>query len=190
MPRSSNTDMQNNMDDASYDVRSRAMPQRDDRLRDQEGRFTSGRQTRGRNEDDDTGNRSGRGRGWFGDPQGHAEAGSHSHDYTRGARSRDDHDDDDRAGRRDAQGRFADDEADFGAWHAYGHNRGWHGYQRRGGQSRSRDEEGRFTSGRGSGYADNRGGGRDFSRDYEDDNRNTGSRPRDDEGHFTGGNRH
>ncbi len=37
-------------------------------------------------------------------------------------------------GNRD-QSNQGHDEADFGAWHAYGHSRGYHGYQRRDGQS-------------------------------------------------------
>jgi hemerythrin superfamily protein len=46
-----------------------------DRPRDEEGRFTS---SRSRSRDDDDDRRSGRGHGgWFGDPEGHAEAARH-----------------------------------------------------------------------------------------------------------------
>jgi len=52
--------------DDDYDDR------RNDRQRDEEGRFTS---SRSRSRDDDDDRRTGRGHGgWFGDPQGHAEA--------------------------------------------------------------------------------------------------------------------
>ena len=48
---------------------------RNDRPRDEEGRFTS---SRSRSRDDDDDRRSGRGHGgWFGDPEGHAEAARH-----------------------------------------------------------------------------------------------------------------
>jgi hypothetical protein len=176
MPRTTNNDRQNDMDDDWIASPGRASPERDD-----EGRFAGSggsRRTRSRSDEDDI--NAGRGRGWFGDPEGHAQAGSHSHDYTRGSS---------RVGNNDQ----ADDEADFGAWHAYGHNRGWHGYQRRGNQGtgaqgntyRSRDDEGRFASS---------GGGRDYARDYEDDNRGSGAggrnRQRDDEGRFASNNRH
>ena len=203
MPRTPNNDRQNDLDDDQ--VTSRGGNR--NTSRDDDGRFASGgtRQTRARNDDDDAG--SGRGRGWFGDSEGHAEAGSHSHDHSRGqnyasgpSRSQD-YEDDDRGDnrssgrRRNAEGQFAgnrgqdDDrsreEAEYGAWHAYGHNRGWHGYQRRGNSQanandRNRDEDGRFTaSGR--------------NADYDDDYRNAGSRGnnrnRDEDGRFTG-NRH
>ena len=219
MPRTPNNDSPNDMDNTNSSddvtaVRSARAAQdrdnrmRDDRLREEEGRFAGNRQTRSR--DDDTG--GGRGRGWFGDPQGHAQAGSRSHDNTRGASRNQAYDnDDDRYGRRDAEGRFAggrnqsDDEADFGAWHAYGHNRGWHGYQRRDNADMSpntnqdRNDQNRSASGRGVDYDDVRsyaGRGQDYSRstrgrDYEeddDDRRMTSqgdSRPRDQEGRFT-----
>jgi hemerythrin superfamily protein len=55
--------------DDDYDDR------RYDRPRDEEGRFTS---SRSRSRDDDDDRRSGRGHGgWFGDPEGHAEAARH-----------------------------------------------------------------------------------------------------------------
>ena len=48
---------------------------RNDRPRDEEGRFTN---SRSRSRDDDDDRRSGRGHGgWFGDPEGHAEAARH-----------------------------------------------------------------------------------------------------------------
>ena len=186
--------------------------------RNEEGRFTSpsqGAQARNRDEDDDTRSSrgqstGGQGRGWFGDSEGHAEAGSHSHDNTR-SRS---YDDDDRRGGnryRDEEGQFAGssrggssddhDEADFGAWHAYGHARGYHGYQRRGNQASGNrgpsSAEGRGWFGDSEGHAEagshshdnTRGTSR--SRSYDDsDDRRGGNRQRDDEGRFAGNNRH
>ncbi len=206
MPRLSNNERQNDLpnDMETDQVASRAASERDDRSRDEEGRFAGGRQTRSRDDDDDMTAGSGRGRGWFGDPQRHAQAGSHSHDNTRaGMRSRA-YDEDDRSSGRH---RTDDEEAEFGAWHAYGHNRGWHGYQRNAGGDlgpRSRDAEGRFTSGRGADYDDGRNyAGRsqdDYhgsrARDYDEDNDyrraapRGGNRPRDEEGRFTSHNRH
>ena len=192
--------------------------------RDDDGRFTSddqSAQARGRN--DDTRSSSSQGRGWHGDSEGHAEAGSHSHDSSRGtSQSRSNDDDDRRTGNRvndrdrDDDGRFAsasrggttrDDEADYGAWHAYGHARGYHGYQRRG-SSQASDNRGQSSGeGRGryadsdrnanagsQGYDNNRGTTQ--SRPYDDDyndrqsgGNNGGNRQRDNEGRFTG-NRH
>jgi len=221
MPRPSNNERQNDMpsDMENDQITSRAASERDernrdDRVRDEEGRFAGGRQTRSRAADDDTHAGSGRGRGWFGDPQGHAQAGSRSHDNTRaGTRTRGYDDEDRYAGRRHAgEGQFTgsrhadDEEAEFGAWHAYGHNRGWHGYQRNASadpSQRNRDSEGRFSSGRGADYDDVRNfAGRDQddyrnarTRDYdEEDYRRAaprgGNRPRDEEGRFASQNRH
>lgn len=98
-----------------------------DRNRDDEGRFTSGGNgsrggysSRGRDDDDD---RGGRGRGWYGDSAGHAEAAREgwedrgsSRSASRGgnsSRSRDD-DDDSRRGSRSGSG--------HGGW--YGDSRG------------------------------------------------------------------
>jgi len=254
MPRSSNTNRQDDMQD---DIRNeedddhmssrgnvRAASRREDPERDEGGRFASGnpgrrarasddqvRDERFREDDDAYGQsrasgRSGQGRGWFGDPEGHAQAGSHSHDNTRTmSRSRSGYDENDRSGRdRNAQGQFtgrsqADDDAEYGAWHAYGHNRGWHAYQQRGNRLRDdrlRDEEGRFTSsGRGSAYDDDyrgnvRAGSRmrddrlrddegrfvsasrssDYDDDYRGGNRMRDDRLRDEEGRFTSSNRH
>ena len=191
--------------------------------RDEEGRFTSddqGAQTRNRDDDADD-NRSsraagGQGRGWYGDSEGHAEAGSHSHDNSRGAsRSPSYSDDNDRRGGnrgRDEEGRFArsshasahDAEADYGDWHAYGHARGYHGYQRRGGSqagnhqgSNNQNNQGRGWYGDSQGHAEagshshdnERGTSRSRSPDDNNDNRG-GNRQRDEEGRFSGGNRH
>ena len=205
MPRTPNNDSPNDMDNNNTaDDTTATRGNRGAQDRDTEGRFAGNPQTRSR--DDDTG--SGRGRGWFGDPQGHAQAGSRSHDNTRGvSRNRaydnnDERNDDNRYGRRNDESQFAgdrnraDDEADFGAWHAYGHNRGWHGYQRRGGAdvnqntNQDRNDQDRSTFGRGQDYSrDTRG------RDYDEDDgyrRMTSqgdNRPRDQEGRFTN-NRH
>ena len=193
MPRTPNNDSPNDMDNTNNgDDMTAVRGARSAQERDTEGRFAGNRQTRSR--DEETG--AGRGRGWFGDPRGHAQAGSRSHDTTRSAsRSQayntqgydrdDDRTDDNRHGRRNAEGQFAggrdqsDDEADFGAWHAYGHNRGWHGYQRRGNAdlssntspdaSQARNDQNR--SGRGVGYDDVRsyaGRGQDYSRNTRD----------------------
>ena len=224
MPRTPNNDPNdmdntNNSDDMTTVRNTRAAQDRDnrgredrlreDRSREEEGRFAGNRQTRSR--DDEAG--ANRGRGWFGDPQGHAQAGSRSHENTRGVSRNpaydtdNDRDDDNRHGRRSGEGRFAggrsqaDDEADFGAWHAYGHNRGWHGYQRRdnAGLNQDRNDQNRSASGQGVGYDDVRnyaGRGQDYSRntrgrDYDEDDdygRMTSqgeNRPRDQEGRFT-----
>ncbi len=190
MPRTPNNDRQNDLDDDQVTSRGgNRNSQRDD-----EGRFASSGNNQPRSRDDDDVG-SGRGRGWFGDSEGHAQAGSHSHDYTRGASRSQDYDDDrgDRApsGRgRKAEGQFtrdrnADEEAEYGAWHAYGHNRGWHGYQRRGNASasndRNRDDDGRFTSS---------GRGSDQDDDYRQAGARGGNRQRDDDGRFTSNNRH
>ncbi len=87
------------------------------RNRDEEGRFTSGGRS-ARDRDDDRsygassgGASSGQGRGWHGDPEGHARAGSMSHGGAQN-RGRDYDDDDDMRGRgatnreRDDNGRF------------------------------------------------------------------------------------
>ena len=212
MPRTPNNDSPNDMDNTNNsDDMTAVRSTRSAQERDTEGRFAGTRQSRSR--DEETG--AGRGRGWFGDPQGHAQAGSRSHDTTRSASRNqaydndDDRNDDNRYGRRNAEGQFAgsrdqaDDEAEFGAWHAYGHNRGWHGYQRRGNADtganarQARDDQNR--SGRGVGYDDVRsyaGRGQDYSRntrgrdyDEDDDDRRMTSqgddRSRDQEGRFT-----
>jgi hypothetical protein len=129
------------------------MPARND-----EGRFMS---LRARYDDDDDYRRGGRGHGgWYGDPEGHAEASRRGWEERGGPRGRYRDDDDDRrsARSRDDEGRFtssrsryADDDDD-----------------RR--YARSRDDEGRFTSSR-SRYAD------------DDDDRRSGRRYGDPEGH-------
>jgi hemerythrin superfamily protein len=115
-----------------------------------------GSRSRGRDDDDD---RGGRGRGWYGDSEGHAEA----------ARRRSD-DDDDRRGSR-SRGRDDDDDDDRGS---RGRGRGWYG-----------DPEGHAEAARRGREDDERGGSRSRSRD-DDDNRRSGSRSRggsDDSGH-------
>lgn len=146
------------------------MPERDDR-----GRFMSdddddrrsgsrNRSMRGRDDDDD---RGGDGRGWFGDPQGHAEASRRGWDNrddgrgrSQGARSggggRSRDDDDDRSG--DGRGWFGDPEG-----HAEASRRGWE----------NRSDDGR-SSGRSSQSA--RGGNDRRSRDDDDDDRRGGGR--------------
>src|SRR5688572_21319683 len=138
--------------------------QQDDRGRDEYGRFTSDDDYRGRRgyEEDQSGMRSreSRGRGWFGDPQGHSEA-----DRQRGRGGfRYDDDDNDRGGRgrsrgsgreRDEQGRFMGSDDDDG------NGRGGRSESR--GGDRERDEQGRFM---GSDDDDDNGrGGRSRSRD-------------------------
>ncbi len=89
------------------------------RNRDEEGRFTrSGRGAQGRDDDRSYGASSGlggssQGRGWHGDPEGHARAGSMSHSGSASqSHGRDYDDDDDARGRssgnreRDENGRF------------------------------------------------------------------------------------
>jgi hypothetical protein len=154
--------------------------------RDEEGRFTSGRGG-GRDYDDDRGGRGGGGRGqggWFGDPQGHSEAsrrGSEERDNggrsyrseERSYRSRDD-DDYDRGGRGGGRGQggwFGDPEG-----HAEAARRGWD--ERDGGGSRSRGRDDDDDRG-------GRGGGRGGGRERDDEGRFTsgrgGSRGRDDD---------
>jgi ferritin-like metal-binding protein YciE len=105
-------------DDRSYSSSSRGrnMPQRDDEGRfmsdddrggyrqsrsrndryDSDEDYNGGRHSRASNDDDYDDNRSsrrsasggGQGRGWFGDPEGHARAGRHSHDNNRSSSRR------------------------------------------------------------------------------------------------------
>ncbi|MFV3131336.1 hypothetical protein [Niveispirillum sp. KHB5.9] len=150
-----------------------------DRSRDDQGRFASDDDRRGsrssRYEDDDDRRYSSRGRdddddrgrGWYGDPRGHAEASRLGWEHRR------DNDDDDRGyssrGRssgndrsRDDQGRFTSDDDD----------RGYSSRGRSSGNDRPRDDQGRFAS------DDGRRGSRS-SRD--DDDRRYSSRGRDDD---------
>ena len=134
-----------------------------DRERDDRGRFMSeddrGRRSRYDRDDDDRSYRSrgrddddGRGRGWSGDPEGHAEAARRGWAERRGeSRSfaRSSYDDDDRRGGRsgsydrdrDERGRFASDDDDRGY-----RSRSDYDDDRRGGSYRERDERGRFAS--------------------------------------------
>lgn len=157
------------------------------------------RRSRARDDDDDR-------RGWYGDSEGHSEAARRGwEDRDRGSsRSmRSDYRDDDRRyGRRDdddrrygRSGQDDDNDRGQGGWfgdsegHSEASRRGWE--NREGGgrsssryedddrrySSRSRDEEGRFSS----------GGGR--SSRYDDNDRSSNYRPRDEEGRFTSSSR-
>jgi hypothetical protein len=174
------------------------MARQGDNNRDDRGRFTSDeerggggrsrrdyedRSYRSRARDDDDG------RGWHGDPQGHAEAARRGWAERSGesrsfSRSRDD--DDDRGGRngdrdRDDRGRFMSDEDDRG-YRARGRDddddrRG----DRSGGGDRDRDERGRFAS------DDDDRGYRARGRDDDDrrgDRSGGGDRDRDERGRF------
>ena len=117
-----------------------------------------GSRSRGRDDGDD--DRRGRGRGWYGASEGHAEA----------ARRRSD-DDDDRRGSRSRGGRDDDDDDDRGS---RGRGRGWYG-----------DSEGHSEAARRGREDDDRGGSRSRGRN-DDDDRRGGSRSRgasDDSGH-------
>jgi hypothetical protein len=181
MPRQSNYDDED-------DYRSSRSRGGSNRMRDEDGRFTSGddddrggrgrsRSSRSSYDDDEDDNRSSRGRsgggrgqgGWFGDSEGHSEAAR------QGWRSRDDDDDDDRGGRgRSRSSRSSYDDEDDGR-----SSRG------RSGGNRSRDEEGRFMSD----DDDDRGGrgrGRSSRSSYdddEDDNRSSRGRSGGGRGH-------
>jgi hypothetical protein len=154
------------------DDRRRSMP-----ARDEEGRFTSSRSRYDDDDDDDyRRGRQGHG-GWYGDPEGHSEASRRGWDEREGSRGRY-RDDDRRRSMpaRDDEGRFMssrsryDDDDDYrrggrghGGWygdpegHSEASRRGW---EERGSSrgryrdddddrySRSRDDEGRFTSSR------------------------------------------
>ncbi len=117
------------------------------RERDEYGRFSGDDDHRGGrgNDYDDRGSRGrdyGRGSGWYGDPQGHAQAARERWHESRGPR----YEDDDRGARggpfrgsgggreRDESGRFMSDD-----------DRGGRGASFRGG-GRERDESGRFAS--------------------------------------------
>jgi hypothetical protein len=123
--------------------------------RDNEGHFAGGNdqnaQSRGQNDFGSDNRSSGQHnqatssqhRDWSEDDHRTAQGGG-SRYGNGGNASRDDRDDDEddlnyrQSGQQNRnQGNYGTqsgqphDEADFGAWHAYGHNRGWHGYQRR-----------------------------------------------------------
>jgi hemerythrin superfamily protein len=173
------------------------------RDRDDRGRFMSDDDRGGRSRydrDDDRSYRSrsrdddddGRGRGWSGDPEGHAEAARRGWAERRGESrsfSRDDDDDYRRGGGRsgssdrdrDERGRFTSDDDDRG----YRSRSGYDDDDRRGGRGgsfdRDRDERGRFAS-------DDDGRYRSRGRDDDDDRGRSPGRDRggwfgDSEGH-------
>jgi len=113
------------------------------------------RSGRSRYRDEDNG-RSGGGRGWSGDPEGHAEAARRGWQERGGSRSRGGYDDDDneRGGSRSHQGE----------------GRGWYGDSRGHAEAARRGWDERQSS-------HSRG------RSYEDDNGRQGSRGRHEEGH-------
>lgn len=178
--------------------------QSNSRERDENGRFVSDDDRRGgsyaRRRDDDRdddrgGNGNGNGRGWSGDPRGHAEASRRGWETRRreddddrrssasSSRSRYD-DDDDR--RRDDRGRFAseddrsygrsrrDDDDDGRGW--YGDARGHAEASRRGWETRRGDDEDDRRSSSSSRSRSSSGG----SSRYDDDD----DRRRDDRGRF------
>jgi len=126
------------------------------RERDEYGRFSSDDDhRRGRGNDyDDRGREYGRGSGWYGDPQGHAEAARERWQESRGSRYEED---DDRGGRggsfrgreRDESGRFMGED-----------DHGGRGGSFRGG-GRERDESGRFAGDDDRGRGSQSGGGED-----------------------------
>jgi hypothetical protein len=156
-----------------------------ERDRDERGRFVSddddrderrssggGSRSRGRDDDDE---RGGRGRGWYGDPEGHSQAArrrSDDDEDRRGSRSRGRYDDDDDRGGRGRGGWFGDSEG-----HADAARRRWDEDDDRGGsRSRYRDDD-----------DDDRRGSRSRGRDDDDDDRGGRGRGRgwygDSEGH-------
>lgn len=170
-----------------------------ERERDAEGRFVSergrGASSRSSRYDDDD-HRSGRRRdddnqrghgGWFGDPQGHAQAARRGWDERDDRRSSSRYDDDDRryqsrsryedddrrSGRRDDD----DDRRGHGGW--FGDSQGHAEAARRGGEER----DDRHSGGR---YDDDDRRYQSRSR-YQDDDRRSGRRGDDDDRHGHGG---
>ena len=115
-----------------------------ERDRDERGRFVSddddrderrssggGSRSRGRDDDDE---RGGRGRGWYGDPEGHSEASRRGWEERGGSRTRYRDDDDDRRRympARDDEGRFTSSRSryddDEGDRRGSGRHGGWYG---------------------------------------------------------------
>ena len=161
-----------------------------------QGRFDrdDGRDLQSRGQDDfGSGNRSagqsGRDRSWSEDDGQRNQSGndaanrSGNRQYDDGDDRSDDREDTQRGQYRGAAGGGKDhDEADYGAWHAYGHNRGYHGYQRRdnqtGGGTYGTANQGRFSDRDQHALAGNQGRAGDQIRqrgaDYSQGNANAG----------------
>jgi hemerythrin superfamily protein len=167
--------------ESNLTTQERDMERRYERDRDEEGRFTSERGSRGysgysRDQDDDYERGSSRGRGqggWFGDSEGHSEASERGWEGRRGgsgSRGRNEDYDDERSSSRGRYSSSRGDDDDDRSSRGRSGQGGWFGDPEGHSEASRRGWEER-GGGRGGGYSSRGGGGRDY-----DDDRSSSSR--------------